>query len=672
MTSSSAPIGRLASRRSTSRPSSFLSGHISPSVMLSILVGVILFECVASSDAVGGRISVVSSASPKSSTTALLDSLNALIFNGIASTQASPAVETPDAALQKLEASKVPLNIAFAGLALYSLIGLLTLVAMIFPPQRVTPTRQSQIVQRLFSVMVILFCLLRLVYFCFPIAHVGVNVTYIINQLAFMVFFTMFSLIIFFWAEQYHRKFYDTQSMLPRLRNVFIVVNLLLWLLEIVLVTLAVVLNQVPNDRLDSDPAAPFVPTFSPPVAGSPILTDMKQSFVDSSLSGLPSSPMLTPSTNTKGAGLGGPVYFSSVILVIVVDFIFATGFAIYGIAIFVQKYTYALGSGLRRELIQTMIVTIIFAACFALRMIMFLYRPVTGKFLNGTLYRVLAYFIPEVVAVTLQVSVVYIMNHSSSSGAQSGWKRSNRSTGGFGAGTGGSIQRPSVEDDVYYAADQDLRASAMPAPIANAHERLISPPRPLRSNFSSSSSSASQGQGGTSNNANGNGINTHGNNINNTLNSSTVSSMQSNPSSSIPTLSGSNAAGMTAYNPAHNASAAGASSSVSPTRSGLPMAIASHQTTRIGIGSPPGMGIGGRSFSPMSFSPTHEQPLGLRSRPSNDTLPLSQHDHDHDSNEHHSSSTRNQHNGTTDEDSDALEIDDTASLIPKRHSRRH
>lgn len=386
-------------------------------------------------------------------------------------------------------------------------------------------------------------------------------------------------------------------------------------------------------------------------------------------------------------------MYFSSVILVIVVDFIFASGFAIYGIAIFVQKYTHALGSGLRRELIQTMVVTIVFAACFALRMVMFLYRPITGRFLNGTLYRVLAYFIPEVVAVALQVSVVYIMNHNSPSssaatnnGGLAGGRRRGRrrhnysrtqhgdyssSSAGAGAGAdadatrtrttatsasanphgfttgssgnGGSIQRPSVEDDVYYhQADQDLRASAMPAPLANAHERLISPPRPLlRNNFSSTSAGTSSAATAAAAAA---------------ATTSAANSIQSN-ASSLPHSS--NNASMPS-SPPHAGYSGG----------GIPLAIASAAASRLS-----------GSLSPISFSPSHEQPL-LRSFLSSDRLPLQVTD-DLESGRGGggggragsggggATSDASSTNVTTDEDSDAFEIDDTASLIPKRHSRR-
>ena len=523
----------------------------------------------------------------------------------------------PDAAEAKLQASKVPLAIAFAGLALYSLIGLLTLVAMIFPPQRATPTRQSQIVQRLFSVLVIIFCLIRLVYFCLPIAHVSVTVTYIINQLAFTVFFTMFSLIIFFWAEQYHRKFFDTQSMLPRLQNIFIGTNAILWIVEIVLVTVACILDQVPKDKLTNDPSAPTAPQA--PSSISPIVTVSQMILSDTPSMTGPATPVLTPSTSTKGASLGGPLYFASVILIIVVDSIFALGFAIYGIAIFVQKYNNALGSGLRRELIQTMLVTIVFGACFALRMGMFLYRPITGKFMNPVVYRVLAYFVPEVVAVLLQVSVVYLMNHTA--GNPAGWKRVPRGTG--------SIQRPSVEDDVYYAADQDLRASAMPAPLANAHQRLISPPRPLRTNFSSGSSVP------------------------------TVASTNNTGHATMPGV------GSAAQSPAHSVATSPihSASAINPLHSGLPMAIAAHQHTR--IGSPLSS-----SFTPTSFSPGHDQPLALHLPPSDPVLPLQHLD------SHTASGRLTDLRDDASDDSESFEVDasDSASLLsphrkaPKRY----
>ena len=522
---------------------------------------------------------------------------------------ASGPVESPDSAAEKLQQSKVPLNVAFAGLALYAVIGLITLVAMIFPPQKVTPTRQSRIVQRLFSVLVIIFCLLRLVYFCFPIAHVSVTVTYIVNQACFMVFFTMFSLIIFFWAEQYHRKFYDTQSVLPRLRNIFIVANISLWSIEVILVVLSVVLGQVPTDKLTDDPIGPLAPTTPSSIA--PMIT------VRSAGTTAPAS-IITPSTNTKGAGLGGPLYFASVIAIVIVDFVFALGFVIYGVAIFVQKYRFALGSGLRRELITTMIVTCVFVCCFALRMTMFLYRPITGKFMNSTVYRVLAYFIPEIVAVLLQISVVYLMHHGASRNA-TGFRRNGRNGGGgaFGDDADAAV-RPSIEDDVYYP--HDLRASSMPAPRENAHERLISPPRPLRQNFSTPSAagsvnpSLSQSVSSSASSAATPALNSAVANISTALSMGPLNASSSSIGPSSPPTTGPNSPiSSSGHLAVGGLSAQGAMSPREKAAlAGLPYALASHSATRIGS---PIVNIAASSpghlrFAPSSFSPTHDQPL--------------------------------------------------------------
>lgn len=577
----------------------------------------------------------------------------------------SAPMESPDSAAQKLQQSKVPLNVAFAGLALYSVIGLITLVAMIFPPQRVTPTRQSQIVQRLFSVLVIVFCLLRLVYFCFPIAHVSVTVTYIVNQLCFMVFFTMFSLIIFFWAEQYHRKFYDTQSVLPRLRNIFIVANVALWSLEVLLVVLSVVLGQVPTDKLTDDPIGPLAPTTPSSIA--PMIT------LRSAGTTAPAN-ILTPSTNTKGAGLGGPLYFASVIVIVIVDFVFALGFVIYGVAIFVQKYRFALGSGLRRELITTMIVTCVFVCCFALRMTMFLYRPITGKFMNSTVYRVLAYFIPEIVAVLLQISVVYLMHHGASRNA-GGFRRNGRNGGpGAFSDDADAAVRPSIEDDGGYY-PHDLRASSMPAPRENAHERLISPPRPLRQNFSAPSAagsvnpSLSQSVSSSASSAATPALNNAVANISAALSMGPLNTSSSSIGPGSPTTGPSSPMSSDGHLGGMALNAHGAMSpSQKAALSGLPHALASHSATRIGS---PIVNIAASSpghlrFAPSSFSPTHDQPL--LSPPSSslldsDDLPLQNVGQEERSGDHDDSESS---------DYEFIHSDSASLLSPHRRPKRY
>ncbi len=60
------------------------------------------------------------------------------------------------------------------------------------------------------------------------------------------------------------------------------------------------------------------------------------------------------------------------------------------------------------RELrVQIVISTVVFTACFLLRVGVFLYRPITGEYLNTTVFAILAYIAPEMFASLLELALI-------------------------------------------------------------------------------------------------------------------------------------------------------------------------------------------------------------------------------------------------------------------------
>jgi len=59
------------------------------------------------------------------------------------------------------------------------------------------------------------------------------------------------------------------------------------------------------------------------------------------------------------------------------------------------------------RYTVTSMVVTVLFVLCFALRVFAFGYRYAFGHYLNADLFMVIGYYIPELVPALLQIYLV-------------------------------------------------------------------------------------------------------------------------------------------------------------------------------------------------------------------------------------------------------------------------
>jgi len=102
----------------------------------------------------------------------------------------------------------------------------------------------------------------------------------------------------------------------------------------------------------------------------------------------------------------GNPVYEANIIADVILSVAVSTGFFIYGwLLFFLTKKVDDVGVGQRdKELTRILLITLVFTACFSIRVFMFLYRPITGRKFSEPLFYSLAYYVPEVLPTLLQV----------------------------------------------------------------------------------------------------------------------------------------------------------------------------------------------------------------------------------------------------------------------------
>jgi hypothetical protein len=216
-----------------------------------------------------------------------------------------------------------------------------------------TPISQIVIIERLFKVFLLVFLASRIVWLILQTLDMAGPVSFVFNRLAFAFFYSAFTLIMFYWAEITHKNYYESTSFMPKLGYIFFITNVLVWSLQIV-----------------------FVILFELGIK-TELLYDLNQ-WIDVGLSAL-----------------------------------IALGFIFYGIRIICMRAgSDKLNPDLRKELMKMLLATVVFASCFLLRVFMFAYRPVTGKYFDDHTFIILGYYVCEAVPSLVEVYIFYTTKH--------------------------------------------------------------------------------------------------------------------------------------------------------------------------------------------------------------------------------------------------------------------
>jgi len=180
------------------------------------------------------------------------------------------------------------------------------------------------------------------------------TLSFIFNRLSFGFYFTAFSLVSFYWAEIYHKSYYDSSTFLPSLGIFFIITNVALWILR-----LGVVLVYL--------------------ITGIEDFTKEGNIFYEISI-------------------------WTDNILSLMVAITLLT----YGIATFIKarsespedRHLYA-------ECVKLILITLAFVGSFSLRVMAFSYRYITFTYMDNFYYMPIAYYLPDLIPTILQVIVV-------------------------------------------------------------------------------------------------------------------------------------------------------------------------------------------------------------------------------------------------------------------------
>eukprot|EP00727_Mastigamoeba_balamuthi_P003495 m51a1_g13142 hypothetical protein (301) ;mRNA; r:277-1709 len=118
------------------------------------------------------------------------------------------------------------LSSAIAGAALYASLALAVCVSGALMLRRKLPSRKT--VVALFHVSLLAFCFVRAAWFCVVIVRTTVVdiLISVASRLGLCLFFTNFTLVVYFWTEQFVSHFIRGRKYLPVVRRVVVCINI--------------------------------------------------------------------------------------------------------------------------------------------------------------------------------------------------------------------------------------------------------------------------------------------------------------------------------------------------------------------------------------------------------------------------------------------------------------
>jgi len=101
----------------------------------------------------------------------------------------------------------------------------------------------------------------------------------------------------------------------------------------------------------------------------------------------------------------GNPLYEINIVADVLLSAAISLGFFIYGwLLFFLARNSQDEDFERNKELVRILTITLLFTACFLVRCVMFLYRPITGAYLPTPVFYCFAYFVPECIPCLFQI----------------------------------------------------------------------------------------------------------------------------------------------------------------------------------------------------------------------------------------------------------------------------
>eukprot|EP01120_Amphizonella_sp_Union-15-10_P001748 TRINITY_DN11897_c0_g1_i1.p1 TRINITY_DN11897_c0_g1~~TRINITY_DN11897_c0_g1_i1.p1 ORF type:complete len:289 (+),score=18.26 TRINITY_DN11897_c0_g1_i1:59-925(+) len=240
-------------------------------------------------------------------------------------------------------------NLGIAGLVIYGSLACVVLSSFIWRRLfKQTKLQKGALnIQRMFRAILLCFLISRIIWLVLLLEGMKEEImSFVTNRLSFGFFFSAYTLVLFYWAETYHQNYYDSSRFMPLLGSLFIVVNFAFWIFQMVLILLFIIYDSSKE---------------------------------------------------------GNPFYELNIITDVVLSLILAVGFTFYGFRLLYRRMN---TEGAWEALLMTLL-TLVFFLCFMVRVLMFAYRPVTGKYFPETIFYLFGYYLTETIPTAVQLYIV-------------------------------------------------------------------------------------------------------------------------------------------------------------------------------------------------------------------------------------------------------------------------
>eukprot|EP01097_Dermamoeba_algensis_P010616 TRINITY_DN7916_c0_g1_i1.p1 TRINITY_DN7916_c0_g1~~TRINITY_DN7916_c0_g1_i1.p1 ORF type:complete len:149 (-),score=14.98 TRINITY_DN7916_c0_g1_i1:236-682(-) len=116
----------------------------------------------------------------------------------------------------------------------------------------------------------------------------------------------------------------------------------------------------------------------------------------------------------------GEPLYDSTIYVIICCCIMIGLGLLVFSSVFFVLTKTTITDRSTRTQyLLRILLVSVVFLACMVCKGVSFLYRPVTGHYMNAILFSFVGYIIPEIIPIVFQTYLIFFrVRRISQSGA--------------------------------------------------------------------------------------------------------------------------------------------------------------------------------------------------------------------------------------------------------------
>ncbi|KYR03012.1 hypothetical protein DLAC_00499 [Tieghemostelium lacteum] len=213
---------------------------------------------------------------------------------------------------------------------------------------------EAKILSRIFHICICGFVSIREIWYIMRVVTGEGPITFTLNNTSFLFYLSGLLVVLFYWIETYNRTYVSTNEFLPKMKLIFIIINGLIYGVQIVFFVLFFTVN---NEKRE-----------------------------------------------------GSPVYLTIVLYQNFLSLIIGLVFLMQVIRMYFNftQLDKDIRSSQMQQVTKICFLALIFAGCFVIRTIVFLYQPITGRYMNNEVFVTLGYFIPDIIPTLVQIRIIH------------------------------------------------------------------------------------------------------------------------------------------------------------------------------------------------------------------------------------------------------------------------